>query len=97
VSEVSIRPAGADRFMVAGPLQFDTVTRARKAGVELLDGRQSLTLDLQGVTRSDSAGLALLIEWMREARQRRVQVHFENVPAQLQAIARASRLERILR
>jgi len=26
-----------------------------------------------------------------------VQVHFENVPAQLQAIARASRLERMLR
>ena len=97
MSEVSLRPAGPDRFLVAGPLQLDTVTRARRAGVDLLDGRKTLTLDLQGVTRSDSAGLALLIEWMRAARQRRVQVHFENVPAQLQAIARASRLERMLR
>jgi phospholipid transport system transporter-binding protein len=96
VSEVSIRPAGADRFVVAGPLQFDTVRRARKAGIELFDGRQAVTLDLQGVTRSNSAGLALLIEWMRAARQRGVQVRFENVPAQLRAIARASRLEHIL-
>ncbi len=96
MSEVSIREAGPGRYVVAGPLQFSTVTQVRKLSAALLARDTSLVLDLQGVTRADSAGLALLVEWLREARRRQVEVHFENIPPQLQAIARVSRLERIL-
>ena len=96
VSEVSIQPAGPGRYVVAGPLQFNTVARASKLIAEPLAREASLVLDLHAVTRADSAGLALLVEWLREATRRQVEVRFENIPPQLKAIARISRLERIL-
>lgn len=55
-----------------------------------------LTFDLAGVTRVDSAGLALLLEWLREARRRGKDIHFQNIPRQLAAIAKVSGLNDIL-
>ncbi len=88
--------AGADRYLVSGPLLFQTVVEARMLGLRLLSEHQRLVLDLAGVVQSDSAALALLVEWMREARRRGTGVHFENVPTQLQAIARASQVDQFL-
>jgi phospholipid transport system transporter-binding protein len=48
------------------------------------------------VTRADSAGLALLIEFLRTAGHAGNSVHFVNVPEQLLSIARVSGLESIL-
>ena len=96
MSEVSIKQDGSGRYVVTGLLQFDTVTKARKLGAALLARESSWVLDLRGVTRADSAGLALLVDWVREARRRQIAVRFENIPAQLLALAKVSRLERIL-
>ena len=96
MSAVTITAAGGDRYLVAGPLLFQTVAEARMLGLRLLSERERLVLDLSGVVQSDSAALALLIEWMREARRRGTGVHFENVPSQLQAIARASQVDQFL-
>lgn len=49
-------------------------------------------IDLKGVTRSDSAGLALLVEWLRLAEKRSVTLRFHNLPDQLREIARVSDL-----
>ena len=96
MSEVTVTAAGAGRYLVSGPLLFQTVAEARMLGLQLLCERERLVLDLSGVVQSDSAALALLIEWMREARRRGTGVHFENVPSQLQAIARASQVDQFL-
>ena len=96
MSDIEITAAGEGRYLVSGPLQFRTVAETRRQGLRLLSAHPELVLDLGGVTRADSAGLALLIEWMREARHQRVQVHFENIPDQLLAIARASQLDKFL-
>ena len=88
--------AGGDRYLVSGPLLFQTVAEARTLGLQLLCERERLVLDLSGVVQSDSAALALLIEWMREARRRGTGIHFENVPSQLRAIARASQVDQFL-
>jgi phospholipid transport system transporter-binding protein len=55
-----------------------------------------LVVDLSGVKESDSAGLALLLEWLRLARQRRRTVRFENLPEQLIALAKISEVEALL-
>ena len=88
--------AGGDRYLVSGPLLFQTVAEARMLGLRLLSEREKVVLDLSGVVQSDSAALALLIEWMREARRRGTGIHFENVPSQLRAIARASQVDQFL-
>ncbi len=96
MSEVSIEKIRDGHFLVRGALRFETVPGVWREGLRVLSGTSSLVLDLKGVTRSDSAGLALLIEWMREARRRKAQIHYRNIPSQMQAIARVSGLESLL-
>jgi phospholipid transport system transporter-binding protein len=54
------------------------------------------TINLEQVSRTDSAGLALLIEIMRLAHQKQQVIHFSNPPPQLQRIAQAVGLIEIL-
>ncbi len=57
---------------------------------------QSFTLDLAGVTYSSSAGLALLLDWLRTAQQVKKQPRLRGMPADMLALARVSGLEGIL-
>ena len=59
-----------DTLRVRGDLGFDSVAELwARAETPLLD-ESVLRIDLGGVLRSNSAGVALLVEWLREARQR---------------------------
>jgi len=53
-------------------------------------------IDLGGVPRADSAGLALMVCWVRQARRQNLRIAFRNVPDQLLKIARVSGLDTIL-
>ncbi|MCW8983134.1 MAG: STAS domain-containing protein, partial [Gammaproteobacteria bacterium] len=55
-----------------------------------------LTIDLGGVSRGDSAGLALLIHWVRELRGTGRYLSFIHTPAHLMRLAEASDLTEIL-
>ena len=57
---------------------------------------KEIDVDLGGVGESDSAGLALLIEWLRIARQGGQSIRFANVPAQIEALARISEVEDLI-
>ena len=82
---------------VSGELTFATVTATLEQSRPLMNAAQGwLVMELADVSRVDSAGLALLIQWMRMARERSVDILFRHVPEQLLAIARASELDRIL-
>ena len=56
----------------------------------------TLGVDLRDVTRADSAGLALLVEWLRESEHTGNEIVFTNVPDQLLSIARVCGLDEIL-
>jgi phospholipid transport system transporter-binding protein len=51
---------------------------------------------LRAVTRADSAGLALMVEWLREARRRGGRLEVVNMPDQMFGIAHMSKLDRVL-
>lgn len=88
---------GTGQFAVAGELSKITVPAVWRSANTLLQGAsQDLLIDLQQVTHTDSAGLALLLEWMTLARDKQLQIHFRNLPAQLWEIAKVSDLEDIL-
>jgi phospholipid transport system transporter-binding protein len=53
-------------------------------------------IDLSGITRADSAGLALLIDWLRIARREKVTLRFEKLPEQLTQIAEVCDLHSVL-
>jgi len=83
-------------FALKGSLSFKTVTALRSQGIDLFSEAGELVVDLAEVKRSDSAGVALLIEWMRFAHSQDKTISYLNIPQQMLAIVRASSLDSIL-
>lgn len=92
----TIEADGPERLRAHGELDFGTAAVALQAGLALLPRGGRCTVDLAGVTSADSAGLAVLVEWLAAAAERGGSLAFESVPAQLRAIARISDLEPLL-
>jgi len=83
------------RMMLSGPLTLSNVARV------LEEGRQHLEegvrqVDLGEVTELDSALLALLLAWLRDARARQREISFVNLPESLQTIARLYGVDSLL-
>jgi phospholipid transport system transporter-binding protein len=96
MAEPRIEETGHGSWMLVGDLSFTTVPVLR-GGLDIKSAdRTRISIDLAGVTRSDSAGLALLIEWLRESEQLGKTITFLNMPAQMQSIARVCGLDGIL-
>ena len=88
---------GNGRFKVYGALDADTATDLlKRSEAAFKDAGASLEIDLANVSEGDSAGLALLIEWLRLAKQRQQTIHFKNVPPQIAALARISEVDNLL-
>jgi phospholipid transport system transporter-binding protein len=83
----------AQRCLVKGPLIFSTVTALLSVGSAAIVDGQAGVIDLTGVTASDSSGLALLVEWLSVARRADRPLRYENMPPQLQQLARLSEVE----
>jgi len=87
---------GAGRFRVSGVLDASTAREVLEQSESRFEQFKELDVDLGGVGESDSAGLALLIEWLRLARQGAKTIRFANVPAQIEALARISEVEDLI-
>lgn len=95
-STATLEALGSGRFKVRGTLNADTVTGLLERSEAAFRGTGSLEFDLAEVPDGDSAGLALLIEWLRLGKQHQRTVQFENVPEQIAALARISEVETLL-
>jgi phospholipid transport system transporter-binding protein len=85
-----------DRSRVDGFLHITTVSALLPLGSDAINGGRAAVIDLAGVTASDSSGLALLIEWLSVAKSAGRSLRFENIPSQLQQLARLSEVEELL-
>jgi phospholipid transport system transporter-binding protein len=85
-----------DRANLAGDLRFDTVGSLLNVGNRVIGEGRVAVIDLAGVSSGDSAGLALLIEWLSVARSVKRPLRYENIPSQLQQLARLSEVEELL-
>ena len=94
--DASFEMSDGDRARVIGSLHFTTVSALLTAGVAAINADRAAVIDLAGVTASDSAGLALLIEWLSVAKAAGRTLRFDNVPSQLQQLARLSEVEELL-
>ena len=83
-------------YHVSGELTLDTAGEVLTQTESLFASAAVLDIDLAGVSRADSAGLALLIAWMRQAKQDEKSISFRHLPAQMLAIAEASGLDEML-
>jgi phospholipid transport system transporter-binding protein len=92
-----LRQVDRGHFAVVGELGFDTVRGLLASGrSQFVVADAEFEVDLSGVSQSDSAGLALLIEWLKQASQSGKTVRFTRVPEQLRALAQISEIESFL-
>jgi len=96
MSNASIQVGKNGRLEIHGDLSFDSVPGLWEHCCAQFSGRNELDIDLSQVERSDSAGLALLVECLRQAHQSGKTLRFFNIPAQMLAIARVSSLDQVL-
>jgi phospholipid transport system transporter-binding protein len=97
-SRITIGEPSSGRIAVSGELTFATARDARQIGLLVLQGSNAnrIVIDCGGVTRADSAGLAVLLDWLAWGRRRSRTVTLENLPASLLAIARISEVDSLL-
>lgn len=91
-----LRKEAEDRFSLTGEITFATVPRLSQFGSELLQGSGDRYLSLAGVERTDSAGLALLVDWIARARAAGISLHYEAMPAKLRSLAEISEVGELL-
>ena len=91
--QAQIQVAGEGQFRISGDLDYQTIPQVLKSSQSMFAGQKSLTIDLSEVNRSNSAGLALLIEWMRFARSEGCSIRFLNIPEQMHQVAQLCGVE----
>jgi phospholipid transport system transporter-binding protein len=96
VSENGFASRGAGVYALSGRLTFQTVPGFQAHIGSVLQGdSQPVTIDMQGVSLADSAGLALMIEWLQRARAVKREVVFANVPEQVRQLIRVNGLAQV--
>jgi phospholipid transport system transporter-binding protein len=96
---IEILERSGGRLEVRGALTFATARRARQLGLRLLSAAglpKVLEVDCSGVTESDSAGLAVLLDWLACARGQDKTLHLRHLPAPIIAVAQISEVTELL-
>jgi len=96
VSNFELQDLGDGRFALTGEMTFDSAERILKASEKPFEEHTQLEIDLSGVTENDSAGLALLLEWVTWANHTVREIRFTGMPERLLAIAKTTEVERLL-
>lgn len=83
-------------FMLSGELDFANVMSVYQKSLRNLSDCANLTFDFSELKSSDSSGLALIIEWVKLAKQQRKPIHFKNLSKDLLSIASAAGLSNLI-
>jgi phospholipid transport system transporter-binding protein len=90
MSKLSIIDQGSGQLVVDSDLTFRSIDGQSLKSFAFLKAGKEITIDLSRVASADSAGLALMIEWIKYTRSKRITLHFKNIPEQLIALAKLS-------
>lgn len=98
LTQAKITQQSAGLYAIEGELNMQTVPAVSQQLQSILPKKEgeTFTLDLSSVTRSDSAGVALLVEMMQMAKTAKQTLLFSNLPGQMEDIAGVSGLLDIL-
>jgi len=98
VSKASLETT-ADCLVVRGVLDFDSVVELASSGSRWLSqsAPNPCRLDLGGVSFSNSAGVALVLTWMRTAARAGRRLQVDNIPDSMVAMIRLGGLETVFK
>lgn len=96
MAEFELTDNGDGRFSLSGEMTFDTAERILAQSEGPFEKHTRIEVDLAGVTRADSAGLALLLEWVTWANHTVREIRFAGIPARITAIAKTTEVNELL-
>ena len=96
MSEYTLEDLGEGRFALSGEMTFATAENILRASEAPFEEHTQLEIDMSEVTDSDSAGLALLLEWVTWANHSVREIRFAGIPDTILAIARTTEVEPLL-
>lgn len=93
MSKLTLTETSPSYFTITGSLTFASIN---KQAINAFKSRENtnITIDLAKVTATDSAGLALMIEWIRLSQLQQFRILFKNIPEQLLALAKLTGLDK---
>lgn len=104
-SQATLAELGPDRYRLQGVLDLSAVAGLAKQTRRLFrfgKGRSAaqpgrrIEIDLSGIERSNSAVIALLLDWVDQAAQQQTELVFKNWPQALERIAAFSNVDQLL-
>ena len=97
MSDFDLKDLGNGRFSLSGSMTFATAGEILRISEGLFEEHTRLEMDLSGVEETDSAGLALLLEWITWANHTVREIRFEGTPAKIDAIAKTTEVDNLLK
>lgn len=95
-SAPELKDLGQGRFAIDGNMGFHEARGLLEESQRLFEDYTEIEVDLAAATNADSAGLALLLEWINWANHSVREIRFLNIPDRIRCIARTSDVEDLL-
>lgn len=96
MSKFVLKDDGDGHFSLSGEMTFATVENILESSEAPFEKHTRLEVDLSGITDTDSAGLALLLEWITWANHTVREIRYIGTPERIMAIARVTEVEALL-
>lgn len=96
MSDYELQDLGDGRFKLSGQMTFATAEDILRDSENRFDDHTRIEVDLSDVARSDSAGLALLLEWITWAIHTVREIRFIEIPERIYAIAKTTEVDNLL-
>jgi phospholipid transport system transporter-binding protein len=83
--------------VLSGNMTFRTAGEILHTSEPMFEQHTRIEVDLSNVDKTDSAGLALLLEWITWANHSVREIRFVGMPERIDAIARTTEVDHLLR
>ena len=90
VSSFELKRTADGVFDLIGEMSFETAAQILKASEREFVQHAETQVNLSQVSKADSAGLALLLEWKAQAKSRNTVIRYVALPESLLAVARTT-------
>ncbi len=97
MSQFTLEDKGEGRFLLSGEMTFRSAGKILRTSETVFEQYTRIEVDLGGVSKTDSAGLALLLEWITWANHTVREIRFVGMPERIDAIAKTTEVDHLLK
>lgn len=97
MSLFALKDLGDGKFSLSGEMTFVTAGQILRDSEAPFEENTLLKIDLSGITKTDSAGLALMLEWITWANHTVREISFTGTPTLIESIAKVTEVDHLLK